>query len=64
MNLNVNFNNQSDFYYKKIISNQFDNIKFEDDFERIDEFNNEKHLFIIGLPRSGSSLVETLISHN
>ena len=61
---NVNFNNQSDFYYKKIISNQFDNIKFEDDFERIDEFNNEKHLFIIGLPRSGSSLVETLISHN
>jgi len=61
---NVNFNNQSDFYYKKIISNQFDNIKFEDDFEIIDEFNNEKHLFIIGLPRSGSSLVETLISHN
>ncbi len=61
---NVNFNNQSDFYYKKIISNQFDNIKFEGDFERIDEFNNEKHLFIIGLPRSGSSLVETLISHN
>tara|TARA_Y100000768_G_scaffold145867_1_gene108786 strand:+ start:6 stop:1094 length:1089 start_codon:yes stop_codon:yes gene_type:complete len=61
---NISFNNQSNFYYKNIISNQFNKIKFEDNFEKINEFNNKNHLFIIGLPRSGSSLVETIIAHN
>ncbi len=61
---NLEVNNQSDFYYKKIISNCFKNIKFKKDFKQQTEFNDLKHLFIVGLPRSGSTLVETIISHN
>ena len=60
---NLNYNNQSDFYYNDIISNHFNKIKFKRDFRKID-FNNTKAIFIVGLPRSGSTLVETLISHN
>ena len=61
---NLIFNNQSDFYYKNIISNNFDKIIFNNEFEILPEFNNQNHIFIVGLPRSGSSLVETIISHN
>ncbi|WP_428079028.1 tetratricopeptide repeat-containing sulfotransferase family protein [Candidatus Pelagibacter sp.] len=61
---NFNFNNQSDFYYNKIISNYFDKIEFDGEPQKIENINNEKHLFIVGLPRSGSSLVETILVHN
>jgi hypothetical protein len=61
---NVTYNEQSDFYYKQIISENFNRITFQDKFEIIPEFNNSDHIFIIGLPRSGSSLVETIIAHN
>ena len=63
-NSNLTFNNQSDYYYNNIISNNFNKIKFQDKFEQLSEFNNQNHIFIVGLPRSGSSLVETIISHN
>ncbi|MDA9950205.1 sulfotransferase, partial [Candidatus Pelagibacter sp.] len=63
-NSNKTFNSQSDFYYKNIISNNFNKIIFESDYEQLAEFNNQSHIFIIGLPRSGSTLVETIISHN
>jgi len=61
---NLLFNNQSNFYYQNIISKNYKNIKFHNKFEPISKFNNNKHIFIIGLPRSGSTLVETLITHN
>jgi len=61
---NLIFNNQSNFYYQYIISKKYKNIKFHNKFEPIPKFNNNKHIFIIGLPRSGSTLVETLITHN
>ena len=61
---NIAYNEQSDFYYKKIISKNFNQIIFEEKFEIIPEFNNSNHIFIVGLPRSGSSLVETIIAHN
>ncbi len=60
---NITFNNQSDYYYKDIISNYCNQITFQNEFEQLD-FNNQNHIFIIGLPRSGSTLVETIISHN
>ncbi len=60
---NLTFNNQSDYYYKDIIANYFNQIKFQNEFEQLD-FNNKNHIFIVGLPRSGSTLVETIISHN
>ena len=63
-NSNLIFNKQSDFYYKNVISNNFDKIIFNNEFEILPEFNNQNHIFIVGLPRSGSSLVETIISHN
>ena len=55
---------QANFYYKNIISNYFDSIRFKENYNLIPKFNNSKHIFIVGLPRSGSSLVETIISHN
>jgi tetratricopeptide (TPR) repeat protein len=61
---NLTFNNQSDYYYKDIISNNFNQITFQNKFKQLPEFNNQNHIFIVGLPRSGSTLVETIISHN
>ena len=58
------FNYQSNFYYKNIISRYFNKISYEEENAEIDEFTNNNHIFIIGLPRSGSSLVETIITHN
>ena len=63
-NSNLKFNNQSDFYYKNIISNFFNKIKFEKNFIEVENFNKNEHIFIVGLPRSGSTLVETILSHN
>ena len=61
---NKSYNNQSDFYYKNIISNNFNKLNFKDDFKELKDFNDSNHIFIVGLPRSGSTLVETIISHN
>ena len=63
-NSNSTFNNQSDFYYKNIISNFFNKIKFEKNLKKEENFNKNEHIFIVGLPRSGSTLVETILSHN
>ena len=61
---NLILNNQSDFYYNNIISKNFSKINFSGEFKPITKFNESEHIFIIGLPRSGSSLVETIITHN
>jgi len=61
---NKSYNNQSDFYYKNIISNHFNKLNFKDDFKELKDFNDSNHIFIVGLPRSGSTLIETIISHN
>jgi hypothetical protein len=61
---NLTYNKQSDFYYKDIISNHFSQITFQNKFEQLTEFNNQDHIFIVGLPRSGSTLVETILAHN
>lgn len=61
---NLIYNQQSNFYYKNIISKYFNKIKFHGDFKSLKNFNNQNHIFIIGLPRSGSTLVETIICHN
>jgi len=61
---NLAYNKQSDHYYKNIISNYYNKFLFKNEFKEIPAFNRQKHIFIIGLPRSGSSLVETIISHN
>lgn len=63
-NSNLKYNNDSNFYYKEIISKNYDKVKFYNTFKKINEFNQSNNIFIIGLPRSGSTLVETIISHN
>ena len=61
---NLNFNNQSEFYYNKIITKHFNKIKFEGDLGSKKSLEKSKPIFIIGLPRSGSTLVESLITQS
>ena len=58
---NLNYNNQSQFYYDKIISNKFDKIKFLDDHKK-NSLPNFYPIFIVGLPRSGSTLTESILT--
>ena len=57
---NNNFNNQSEFYYNKIITKYFNKIKFEGNLVN-NIYKETKPIFIVGLPRSGSTLIESLI---
>ena len=52
------YNISTQFYYNQIISKFYDKIKFRNEFKNI-EINP---IFIIGLPRSGSTLVEAILS--
>ena len=63
-NSNSLSNNQSDFYFQKIISSFFNKKNLTNSYKKKDKFNNSKFIFIIGLPRSGSTFVEALISQN
>ena len=61
---NLNYNKQSDFYYSEIIPKFFNKINFlEKDF-RHEEFNFTNIIFIIGLPRSGSTFIESILSQS
>ena len=61
---NYNYNIQSNLYYKKIIKNHFNKIKYEGSIKTNINLSKFKPIFIIGLPRSGSTLVESLISQS
>lgn len=61
---NYNYNIQSNLYYKKIIKNHFNKIEYEGSIKTNINFSKFKPIFIIGLPRSGSTLVESLISQS
>jgi pentatricopeptide repeat protein len=61
---NDNYNTQSKFYYSKIITNHYDKIKYKGQIKTNIDFSNLQPLFIVGLPRSGSTLVESLISQS
>ena len=63
-NANSNFNNQSEFYYNKIISQHYNKINFEGNLNNNKILKESKPIFIIGLPRSGSTLIESLISQS
>ena len=59
---NLLYNNSSQFYYDKIINNHFDKIKISNK-NRIN-FENKKlnPIFIIGLPRSGSTVIDSILT--
>ena len=61
---NYNYNIQSNLYYKKIIKNHFNKIEYEGSNKTNINLSKFKPIFIIGLPRSGSTLVESLISQS
>ena len=58
------YNLQSNFYYQKIIKKNFNKVIFYNSKKK--SLNLQKYfpIFIIGLPRSGSTLVETILSNN
>ncbi len=60
--LRQDFNLQGMFYYNKIISKHYNKISFYNDNTEDNEINELKPVFIIGLPRSGSTLIESFIS--
>ena len=61
-NSNYQYNLQSEFYYKKIINIYYNKIKFIN-YKRSDRFLNDfSPIFIVGLPRSGSTLVESILT--
>ena len=61
---NLNYNKQSDFYYNQIIPKYFNKINFlEKNFE-YEKFNFTNIIFIIGLPRSGSTFIESILSQS
>ena len=59
-NDNKLFNEQSQYYYSKIINKFFNNLKFEN--ETKNDIKNFRPIFIIGLPRSGSTLIESILT--
>ena len=63
-NAHSNYNNQSEFYYNEIITKHYNKIKFEDDTNKKNSFDKSKPIFIVGLPRSGSTLIESLITQS
>ncbi len=59
-----NYNLQSNFYFQDIISRKFKKIIYLNTEKEKSNFKKYFPIFIIGLPRSGSTLVETILSDN
>ena len=57
---NLQYYKQSEFYYKKIINKFFNKIKFDN--LSVKNYREFEPLFIIGLPRSGSTLIESILT--
>ncbi len=60
-NSNLQYNNQSDFYYRKIMPKYHNKIEFFNQ-DNSSKKKYTKPIFIIGLPRTGSTLIESIIS--
>ena len=59
---NLTYNRSSLFYYNKIICNHYNKIKFNDYNTEIFKKSKSEPIFIIGLPRSGSTLIESILT--
>ena len=58
------YNQKKIEFYTKIMANNFSNLNFLNKDTKIKLLENKKPIFIIGLPRSGSTLIETLLTRN
>jgi tetratricopeptide (TPR) repeat protein len=61
-NSNYVYNHNSQFYYGKIINNFYNKIKFIKNNNNLKNAENYLPIFIIGLPRSGSTLIESILT--
>ena len=58
------YNQKKIEFYTKIMANNFSNLNFLNKDTKVKLLENKKPIFIIGLPRSGSTLIETLLTRN
>ena len=63
-NSRLKYNSRSVEYHTEILIKNFNNIKLIDKNETLENKDKKKPIFIIGLPRSGSTLIETLLMQN
>ena len=63
-NSNYSYNLSSQFYYKKIINYHFDKFKIKKEYkdDKNLKFEEIEPIYIVGLPRSGSTLIESILS--
>ena len=61
-NSNHTYNTSSQFYYNNIISKFYNKLKIIKNCETNIEDNKISPIFIIGLPRSGSTLIESILT--
>ncbi len=62
-NSNVSYNLSSQFYYNKIISKHFNKFIIKDlKLHSLEKKEKTEPIFIIGLPRSGSTLIESILT--
>ena len=63
-NSNKSYNLSAQFYYNKVISKFFDKLNIEVKEKNNNKIDNElvNPIFIIGLPRSGSTLIESILT--
>ena len=58
----ININQQSKNYWLKIIPKNYKNINFQFEKDINENLKNLEPIFIVGLPRSGSTVVEAILS--
>ena len=61
-NSNYAYNRTSQFYYEEIINNFYNKIQFTENYNNSKKTENYFPVFIIGLPRSGSTLIESILT--
>ena len=61
---NIEYNKRSTEYHTHLLKIHHDKINFLDKEKEFNHLSDIKPIFIIGLPRSGSTLIESLLSRN
>ncbi len=63
-NSNQSYNLSAQFYYEQVISNFYNKLNIQENNIKNNKINNEEvnPIFIIGLPRSGSTLIESILT--
>ena len=63
-NSRIKFNSKLVFYHTEILKKNFNNINLIEKNKKSSTGDKKKPIFIIGLPRSGSTLIETFLMQN